>query len=543
MARGSDETPASRITNEQLQNMFTAMAATITQGISAALQAQNSTTSTLSTHIDPYDNTSLDPESKSGKYQWSAMTAMQSGWKLIAVNVDNADTIMDLFKDRRTQFGFDVIMNVPTSGSGAYDASPRSIAGTDFWNADLSDHKSLLVDLHTLTIDQVKAFSGWFMGGQDAALVASTDMIIHEVNPNEPGNAGLVNAHKIRLRRLSGVLHFILKNHITRSSYNTFKADEAEFLYTHEATRRQHTCGLILLKLAMNVMKPQLVINHREVEKEFENLTLADSGYDLRHYITTAQEKVNQIDTLRPDGVKYDRQRMLTKVFEQVQTAGCKDFLATVKMDRSNWIKDPANFDHATIFGQWINLYTNFKSTGEWDEVAVDKDAQIVALTSELKKEKLKNGDQRIPKKDKATKKAGQSDAPEDKKKPWRTTFVGKITTDPDGKPMKWCGKHGAIDKETGKQPGCYMPPDHDHAVWAKERKAKQEAYEAKKRKHADGDNGDSSGSDKSKKNKMSLSLKEKMRTALVSKIQLSDPEVDAILADIDDTSDTESKD
>ena len=105
---------------------------------------------------------------------------MQSGWKLIVVNVDNADATMDLFKDRRTQFGFEVIMNVPTSGSGAYGANPHSIAGTDFWNTDLTDHKSLLVDLHTLTIDQVKAFSGWFMGDQNAALAASTDMIIRE---------------------------------------------------------------------------------------------------------------------------------------------------------------------------------------------------------------------------------------------------------------------------------------------------------------------------------------------------------------------------
>ena len=32
-------------------------------------------------------------------------------------------------------------------------------------------------------------------------------------------------------------------------------------------------------------------------------------------------------------------------------------------------------------------MYTNYKSTGEWDEEAVDKDTVIVALATDIKKE------------------------------------------------------------------------------------------------------------------------------------------------------------
>eukprot|EP00957_Ditylum_brightwellii_P042880 3246115-Ditylum_brightwellii.AAC.1 len=61
-------------------------------------------------------------------------------------------------------------------------------------------------------------------------------MKIHAINPNNTGNQGLVNRHKIRLRRLSGALHFIAKNHLKRASYNSFYPWKGSFLYKDEAT-------------------------------------------------------------------------------------------------------------------------------------------------------------------------------------------------------------------------------------------------------------------------------------------------------------------
>ena len=72
---------------------------------------------------------------------------------------------MDLFKDRKVQFGLDSICTVPTSGTGNTYPYPRTITGVEYQYTDLLDPFELLKDIHTLTLDHVRAFSGWFMGG------------------------------------------------------------------------------------------------------------------------------------------------------------------------------------------------------------------------------------------------------------------------------------------------------------------------------------------------------------------------------------------
>ena len=46
-------------------------------------------------------------------------------------------------------------------------------------------------------------------------------MVIKAIYPNEVHNQGLVNRYKIRLRRLSGAVHFIAKNHIKPYRYRS----------------------------------------------------------------------------------------------------------------------------------------------------------------------------------------------------------------------------------------------------------------------------------------------------------------------------------
>ena len=132
----------------------------------------------------------------------------------------------------------------------------------------------------------VCAFSGWFMGGKSSTLSTSANIQIKEINPNKLGNVTLVDQHKIRLRRLSGALHFILKNHVTCSSYDSFMPSIRICLYEDEVSGRQVVCELILVKMAMEVTKPQLVINHRKKAKALEALTLLDSDNNVHTFPT-----------------------------------------------------------------------------------------------------------------------------------------------------------------------------------------------------------------------------------------------------------------
>ena len=64
-----------------------------------------------------------------------------------------------------------------------------------------------------------------------------------------------------------------------------------KFIYTEKVSEREITCRLILLRMAMSVIKTQLVIDHRAKERECDELTLANLGNDVRNYLRKMQEK------------------------------------------------------------------------------------------------------------------------------------------------------------------------------------------------------------------------------------------------------------
>ena len=101
---------------------------------------------------------------------------------------ENADIFTNLLTYPTTQFGIDPIMNVSTSGTGAVNIYPRTIAGGDIWLADLADPIKILLQPHLQYLEQVQEFLGWFMGDKNSTLATSTDMIINKIDPNKMGN-------------------------------------------------------------------------------------------------------------------------------------------------------------------------------------------------------------------------------------------------------------------------------------------------------------------------------------------------------------------
>ena len=80
---------------------------------------------------------------------------------------------------------------------------------------------------------------------------------------------------------------------------------------------------------------------------------------------------------------------MLT--FEQLIKTRCSDFLEDVKRQRSEWIKDSGTFDSVQFWVDMINLYTNYKATGEWDKNNFSSQQSIIALATALANELEKN--------------------------------------------------------------------------------------------------------------------------------------------------------
>ena len=121
-----------------------------------------------------------------------------------------------------------------------------------------------------------------------------------------------------------------------------------------------------------------------------EDPTLTKYGNNVHTYLTTIQEKRNEINTNFLDGEEYPARSFHTNMFTQLEKLTCDDFLTNVKDTKSRWIKYPDTFDQATDIRDLINLYTNYASTGTWME-SNEKDAKIIATATELYKERLRN--------------------------------------------------------------------------------------------------------------------------------------------------------
>ena len=100
----------------------------------AAVPGAFATARKVSTAINPYNTESMDLDLKKGKYHWKIVTAREEGWKPLSLTTDNSEAISDLFKDWAGQFGFDPIINLPSSGTSTVEANPRIVAGVNYCN-------------------------------------------------------------------------------------------------------------------------------------------------------------------------------------------------------------------------------------------------------------------------------------------------------------------------------------------------------------------------------------------------------------------------
>ena len=276
-----------------LTSAITMSVATAVASVSAAPRAF-ATAQKVSTAINPYDTESMDLDSKEGKYYWKMVTAREDSWKPLSLTTDNYEAIADLFKDQAVQFGFDPIINVRLSGTGAVEANSRIVAGVDYCNMDFDDTINILKEPHKLTPKTVREYSAWFMGDESSTQtipLTSSDMVIKAVDPNKAGNPGLVNRRKILLRKYSGMLNMILKNHLQRTSFTSLYLKSNIYEYKDKVSGRRIACSLVKLKLAFKVINPQLAVDHAIKEQEFEGLTITKCGNNVHTYLTTIQEK------------------------------------------------------------------------------------------------------------------------------------------------------------------------------------------------------------------------------------------------------------
>ena len=176
-----------------LAALLTALAGTITPAVSIEVSAMRLvSTPSYSTAIDLFDTKSMYFTSRGRRGQWYKATEKTGGWREISLVAENANIFTNILTDRTTQFGLDPNMNFSTSVTGAVNVSPITISGEEIWSDEITDPINILLQTHLLSLEQVQAFSEWFMGDEKSTLATSTDMIIKAIDPKKNGQCRLV---------------------------------------------------------------------------------------------------------------------------------------------------------------------------------------------------------------------------------------------------------------------------------------------------------------------------------------------------------------
>ena len=351
------------------------------------------------------------------------------------------------------------------------------------------------------------------MRDESSYLTISTDMKIKAVDPNVADNLGLFNQYKIKLLQLSGAICFVFNNRLKRTSYTSFQMNNNQIMYTDEVTDSSIECGIILFRISLDVIKPQIMIDNQAKERDLEDLTLKACQNNVCTYLTTMQEKKIEVDTIRKDRTTYNVQRMNTLIFDKLSKIVCETFLADVKRQKSKWIKDPVSFNTVQGMADLTNLYTNYKSTGLCKAQRKDIKSTILALATALKKYWAKNSAYKNPPGTTSGKPKGLAK--------WRFDHTAKNHTDSEGNQFVWCKKH--VQKyENRIQSGMYMPGPHDHEKCQRRKSAGNAAWKENqntrtvaKRKAPD---SETATSDKGEKK---LSLLKSFKTALSNQVKL----------------------
>ena len=110
-----------------------------------------------------------------------------------------------------------------------------------------------------------------------------------------------------------------------------------------------------------------------------------------------------------------------------------------------------------------INLYTNYKATGEWDKNDFYSQQSIISLATALANERAKN---KSNKGNNTGKPKGGGGNNHSELPSWRVKISVPKFTCPDGDKWVWCKHHGHKD-EHGNQRGMYMPEGYEHKIWA----------------------------------------------------------------------------
>ena len=270
-----------------------------------------------------------------------------SGHMRFNVGVPNASTLMDLVNEKASLYRWDHLMNVPVEGTGVIDLLPKVLAdGTKVCNAGFTKLMKLALYYTTVNLKQYQQYALWYNVSESEKLDNNfgkdfKTRFIETVNPNHATeNIRLANQWKIQLQTISILVLHTLCSHITLASIKPFMPYKMSFAFVDRVTRVVKYDGLILLRMMIEISKPDMVIDIRDIELELDTITLHPGcGNNVNKCISNMLQKFQEIHT-RTGEASYTDNRFITNLFRAFLTCPVEKFETFVDHMKQRRIMD-----------------------------------------------------------------------------------------------------------------------------------------------------------------------------------------------------------
>lgn len=481
------------------------------------------------TTTNPFDN-DIDLSKKEGLSIWKSATEPDSSVTRLELTVQNGDKLLARFKSKCSEFRINRYIRIPTEGTGVTavtrGGSPHNFTA---WS-------KLLESYHSLTLEEVQAFACYNWGENDTVRAKTASFQVKtldfETQGSELERAKMKQQYRIR----SEMLFKIIQNNIPETDFELLQVESDAFTFTDNVTGDEIGDGVILLKLILDDVKPSTVIDVQDLEEKLASATLLKHGNNVQTCNREMEKIYKEIRRLKPG--TYDDNRFLTQLFRALETTTNESFARTVEFIKDKWIMGDASCTVQYVISTLNNKFRNLEGSGSWNKTS-EKDTKIIALATKLKdQEKKFNELQSQLKGSKGGGKtnSGSNNAAEDSSssKPkklkipeWRTKNTGPMKT-VDGQQWAWCPHH----KSEGLFDGLYMPHPHDHAKWKEEKNEKIKAYKAAKKERRGQRNKDNSSASANTSAPNKLTLSSNLKSALTTKLGVSDADAARIIQD-----------
>jgi hypothetical protein len=456
------------------------------------------------------------------------------GWKGITPTVANKDKFFALIRQKAVFHNWLNFLNIPSvNSSGTISGNViKSPTGMETIKFQLINFKHLLDNQQDVTVDMMEFHAAWMYGTFNHDLSGWETMdpkppkIIKELNlnldPNDPTHdvERVASLSKFQHRIVSQVISKTIELHLSDDALKTLMVDADKFKWTDETTQTVVYNGFMMLFMILRVVSPVVMVDASNLRAKLESLHLKQFRFNVVSLVAAAQDLRQKITA---KGEACDDNTFYTAVFKALQTGNCTLYNNRVSNDQLSWKMKCSGFTvPAEILQQFIQLYNTFVTEGTWGKTDDTTDPHVVALTSDVKslKTQVAKQEEIIKKKVNFTKTTGSE---KEKKGPWRTNKVGDKIKHPDtGEDMKWCPNHGKT--------GCYMPADHNHDAWVKEKEAKNQGGSKRRNKR------DTSNTSSPKTLKLQAKHRAALTSHLTTKFTMTDDDVAEFLNEVDES-------